>query len=139
MDPKYTSAMWDRALSTLDAARKMASHHPDTSANRSYYAAFYAVSALFSLEQKYFKKHTGLRSAVHKELVLSGVWPQELGADYDKLLALREIADYGVAKSATQEEAFEALERARRVLQAVSEQRPGLFKLPAEQGGLDYT
>jgi uncharacterized protein (UPF0332 family) len=138
MGPQYTMAMWDRAVATIGAAKKMLSHHPDTAANRAYYAAFYAVSALFSIEEKYFKKHAGLRGAVHKELVHTGRWTQELGIDYDRLLVLRDIADYGVMKNATFEEAREALERAERIIQAVHDENSDLFKLPGEQGGLDY-
>ena len=132
IDPEYPKAMWGRAVATLAAAKQTLSFHPDTAANRAYYAAFYAVSALFSTEQKYYKKHTGLRSAVHKELVHTGRWTQELGAEYDRLLALREIADYGTVKSATLEEAREALERGERILMAVHEEHPDLFQFPGE-------
>lgn len=132
MKPNYSIAMWERAISTINAAKTTLSHYPDTAANRAYYAAFYAVSALFSTEQKYFKKHSGLRSAVHKELVFTNRWTRELGADYDMLLALREIADYGVVNTATLEDATEAIAQAERIIQTVHNEKPNLFILPGE-------
>lgn len=129
MTPDYAIAMWERAVSTFNAAKATLTAFPDTAANRAYYAAFYAVSALFSTEQKYFKKHSGLRSAIHKELVHTGRWTNELGAEYDKLLALREIADYGVVINATLEEATEALASAERIIKAVHQEKPDLFVL----------
>ena len=68
---------------------------PDAAASRAYYAAFYAVSALFALEECDFAKHSQVRAAVHRDLVKSGRWPTERGEDYSFILRLRETADYG--------------------------------------------
>ena len=127
MDKEYIDSMWERAISTLEGAKTNLERYPDIAANRAYYAAFFAVSALFAIDGKYFKRHSGLRSAVHKELVHSGQWPQELGGDYDKLIELRETADYGAIRHASEEEAAEAIDRAERILHAVHEVRPDVF------------
>lgn len=87
-----------------------------------------SISPVFN-RTKILQKHSGLRSAIHKELVHTGRWTNELGAEYDKLLALREIADYGVVKNATLEEATEALASAERIVKAVHEEKPDLFKI----------
>ena len=129
MDQEYIGSLWDRAVVTLEGAKANLPRYPDIAANRAYYAAFYAVSALFASDNKFFKKHYGLRSAVHKELVHTGCWPKELGDDFDRLLELREVADYGVVQHATPEKALTALERAERILRAVHEARPDIFPL----------
>jgi len=128
MDQDYIDSMWERAVSTLEGAKTNLDRYPDIAANRAYYAAFFAVSALFAIDGTYFKRHSGLRSAVHKELVHSGQWPKELGGDYDKLIELRETADYGAVLHASAEEAAEAIARAKRILRAVREARPDIFR-----------
>jgi uncharacterized protein (UPF0332 family) len=103
--------------------------HPESAVNRAYYAAFYAVSALFALKGIYFKKHSSIESAVHKNLVNAGRWSESLGSDYSKLYQLREIADYGGISHLTQSDAIEALDRARRIIKAVSSENPDTFIL----------
>ena len=73
---------WMRALQALRTAAGNASTDPDAAASRSYYAAFYAVSALFALEGKTFSRHSSLETAVHRDLVKAGRWPIELGEAY---------------------------------------------------------
>jgi len=41
---------WERGLGSLEAAKELSVSHPDDAASRAYYAAFYAVSAYFTLE-----------------------------------------------------------------------------------------
>jgi uncharacterized protein (UPF0332 family) len=134
MKPEYISSLWNRAVKTLLDARMSMSHSPDTAANRAYYSAFYAVSALFAEDGKYFKKHTGLRSAVHKELVHAGRWSENLGTDFDQLMTLREIADYGVIQHVSEKEAEGSLARAERILEAVHNMNPVLFPLSRKEG-----
>jgi uncharacterized protein (UPF0332 family) len=108
---------------------------PDTAANRAYYAAFFAVSALFVSEGKLFKKHSGLRSAVHKELIHTGRWSDSLGDDYDMLIGLREIADYGALKHAELDETEDAIRASERIIRAVHEAHPDIFPLYAYPEG----
>jgi uncharacterized protein (UPF0332 family) len=129
MKAEYVASLWERAISTLAAAHETLHHHPDTAANRAYYAAFYAASALFAAEDKFFKKHSGLRSAVHKELVLTGRWSMELGNDYDRLMELREMADYGVLEHATSEKAEASIQKSQGILMAVHDINPTLFPM----------
>lgn len=46
--------------------------------NRIYYACFYIVSALLIQDNQKFKKHSGVRSSFHKNLVKTGKISQEL-------------------------------------------------------------
>lgn len=129
MDQEYVDSLWQRAVVTLEGASANIDRFPDIAANRSYYSVFYAVSAFFASEGRFFKKHTGLRSVVHKELVHTGRWEKVLGDDYDKLMELREVADYGVLQEVSKEDAMRAIERANGILFAVHEMRKDIFPL----------
>ncbi|MCX6088891.1 MAG: HEPN domain-containing protein [Candidatus Atribacteria bacterium] len=65
----------------------------DFCANRLYYAVFYAVSSVLIYRKKYYKKHSGVRAAYHREFVKPGIVPIEYGVLYDALLRDREDAD----------------------------------------------
>lgn len=68
MNPE-AAALWDRAQKAVASARALVETDADGAASRAYYAAFYAVSALFSVEGKAFTKHTAVAAAVHRDLV----------------------------------------------------------------------
>ncbi|MDD5308983.1 MAG: HEPN domain-containing protein [Deltaproteobacteria bacterium] len=87
--------LWQRAETSLKAARALLSIDPDSAASRAYYAAFHGVCALFCSEDKTFTKHSAVLAAVHRDLVNTGRWSKELGADYSSLQVLRQIGDYG--------------------------------------------
>ncbi|MBI3250102.1 MAG: HEPN domain-containing protein [Deltaproteobacteria bacterium] len=124
------SDLWTRAVQALRTTQLMLSLDPDAAASRAYYAAFYAVSALFALRGKTFSKHAAVRAAVHRDLVKAGDWLKERGEDYSLLFKLRDIGDYGGGIHVSDEEASEALEAARRILQAVHDAGPQDFSKP---------
>ena len=62
--------------------------------NRCYYAAFYAASAVLLARGKRFVKHSGVRAAVHRDLVKPGLLPEDLGRIYDRLFHDRQQGDY---------------------------------------------
>ena len=62
--------------------------------NRAYYACFYAASAILLKEGVSFKKHTGVRSAVHRNFVKTGRIDASWGRFYDKVFENRQRADY---------------------------------------------
>lgn len=124
------SDLWNRAVQALRTAKLLLALDPDAAASRAYYTAFYAVSALFALEGKTFIKHAAVESAVHRDLVKAGRWPVERGKEYSFLFELRSTGDYGGAEHVSNEEAAEALQAARRILQAVHDASPQDFPQP---------
>ncbi len=74
--------LWARALQALQTTILLLSADPDAAASRAYYAAFYAVSALFALQGKTFAKHAAVRTAVHRDLVEPGLWSRKQAEDY---------------------------------------------------------
>ena len=115
---------WLHAGEALEAAKHDAEMFPSAAVNRAYYACFYAASAVLQSEGRHFVKHTGVRAAVHSELVKPGRLPQEIGMAYDQLLKSRQTADYGALTRVTVEEACEALRSARRVVEALGRLLP---------------
>jgi len=123
---RYAADLWERALEALKTAEGDLSVSPDAAASRAYYAAFYAVSALFALEGRDFSKHTQVRAAVHRDLVKTGRWPRERGEDFSFLLRLRETGDYGGSVHVSEGEAREATTAASRILDLVRTTHPEL-------------
>lgn len=123
---RYARDLWARAEDALRTAELDMTVSFDAAASRCYYAAFYAVCALFATMGKEFSKHSAARAAVHRDLVNAGLWQAELGRDYDFLIELRESADYGGSKHVTREDATRAITAAGRILTAVREMRPDL-------------
>ena len=111
---------WHRAQTTIETADTLTASDPDSAVSRAYYAAFYAVSALFLLEDRAFTRHATLENAVHRDLVKAGRWDVGLGAAFSALLVLRDVGDYGGSHHATPEDARGAVENARRILSAVT-------------------
>ena len=62
--------------------------------NRCYYAAFYAASAALLARGLRFVKHSGVRAAVHRDLVKPGLLSGDLGRSYDRLFHDRQQGDY---------------------------------------------
>jgi uncharacterized protein (UPF0332 family) len=120
----FANNEWNKANKSLVAAKTLIEIDPDSSVSRAYYAAFHAVTALFALDGKAFTKHTALRAAVHRELVKEGKWHKDLGTDYDYLLELREIGDYGGMTAVTMSDAQKAVKCAKNILDGVIGLRP---------------
>lgn len=120
---EFADSEWERAQKSLEAARALLHIDPDSSVSRAYYAAFHAVTAMFALDGREFTKHTALRAAVHRELVKPRQWPVSLGADFDFLMDLREIGDYGGLTHASPEDAAQAIECAEGIVQAVKDMK----------------
>lgn len=118
---------WDRAIKTFRTAKSVMASDPDSSASRFYYSAFYAVSALFAIEGKTFKKHSAVETAVHRDFVKTGRWTAKLGDDYSFLRGARETADYGGSLHVIEDEIEDSLEAALRILKAVHNERPEIF------------
>jgi hypothetical protein len=123
----YARDLWERAAKTLTVAETILSLDPDSAASRAYYAAFYAVSAHFALQDETFARHSALEGAVHRDLVKPGIWSKELGAAYSRLSVFRWTADYGGSQHVQARDAEEAVRSAAIILQAVARLHPETF------------
>ena len=115
---------WARAVRSFQSAKLLLSTDPDKAASLAYYAAFYAVRALFSVENRHFRKHSAVKDAVHRDLVHAKRWPEHLGTAYDDLLEARIVGDYGGSEHVSSETAMKAIESSRAILHAVRSDIP---------------
>jgi uncharacterized protein (UPF0332 family) len=111
--------LWLRAQQAARTARQLTSSDPDASVSRAYYAAYYAVCALFASEGRTFTRHTAVETAVHRDLVRTGRWLADLGAAYSWLVAMRYTGDYGGGAHASADDAGAAIAKVDAILQAV--------------------
>jgi len=66
----------------------------DTAANRSYYAIFHSVRALLALDEKDFKKHSGVISYFQQEYVKTGIFEKNMSDIIKSAFLLRQESDY---------------------------------------------
>lgn len=82
----------------------------DTTANRMYYAAFHAVSALLIHNAIQVRTHKGSIIVFNKEFVRTGVFSVEEGKLYAQLEGLRERGDYNCFIDASEQEVVPLVE-----------------------------
>ncbi len=86
---------WEKSEAGLRAAkREFEAEAFSFAVNRLYYAAFYAVSAALFDRRLFFKKHSGVRAAFHREFVKPGFIDVKWGKFYDRLFEDRQEGDY---------------------------------------------
>ena len=125
---ELAQGFWEKALDSLKAANYVLPASAEAAASRAYYAAFYAVSALFAERGRTFKKHTAVQAAVHRDLVAAGEWCQELGEGYSFLLKLRGAGDYSALVRVTADEARKSTKIAADIVKAVANANPSAFQ-----------
>lgn len=116
---ELTAAFVERRRDAMRTARHDKECSAVATVNRSYYAAFYAASAVFASDGKTFTKHTGVRAALHRDLVKTSRLPESIGNSYDELFEARGDGDYNVEMRLTTADAVLALERAEAVASAM--------------------
>jgi uncharacterized protein (UPF0332 family) len=89
---RYWMGRADTALAS--AASELAARRFDFAANRAYYACFYAASAVLLAAGRKFSRHSGVRGAVHRDLVKTGLLDAKWGKAYDRMFETRQAADY---------------------------------------------
>lgn len=85
----------ERAVNTLREARVLFSGQMlQGTANRIYYALFYAVGALALAHGFRASKHTGLQSWYNQNIIRKGLIEANLGKLYNRAFELRNQSDY---------------------------------------------
>jgi uncharacterized protein (UPF0332 family) len=100
--------------------------------NRTYYAIFYAASAMLLTIGVERRKHSGVISAFRNHFVKTGLIETEYSTIYGETLVAREDADYTIEVSVAFDTAELALNQARRFVQRMHEYL-------VEKGFLDET
>lgn len=134
-DADEIDSLVERGRQSVQAARDLVrGGYTDIAASRAYYAAFYAATAALLAEGLSFSKHSGVLAAVHRDLVNPGKLSTEQGRIFNRLFELRGVADYGIARYVSQQDASDAIDMAesfvREVIQLLS--RLGQSSLPRQ-------
>ena len=110
----------NQAKETLTVARDcVEGNHYKDSINRSYYAAFYAIKAVLALSEIDFKRHKDVIAHFNKNYVAQGEFNREIGKRIARLQQKREKSDYDDFYIASMDEAFEQIETAEMIINAV--------------------
>jgi uncharacterized protein (UPF0332 family) len=89
--------MWEIALEKRSAALLLQnSGYFGDSLSRCYYAAFHAVTYLFSLSEQTFSSHQQLKGAFHKQFIHTGLLEKSLGVGFEYLFECRQSGDYDI-------------------------------------------
>lgn len=84
-----------RARETLDDARLLADHGKwNSTINRLYYAAYYAVTALLLSSDIKSTTHNGTKALFSEHFVKTQIIPKESGKIYSQLFTWRQKGDY---------------------------------------------
>lgn len=115
-------ALWERCEERFEVAEFVFQRrYFNEAATASFFSAFYAVTALLLTRGFDYRKHSAVRSALHKQFIKTGDLPTEIGDYYDYLESIRHIGDYGQLKRIHPADSRDAIEQARKLIQAVRE------------------
>lgn len=118
-----------RALVTyrLEKARKTYQQAADSislgywemTANRLYYAAYYAVSALLLQQGLTVQTHHGIIQMLGLHFVKTGIISKEMGTLYGRLFSMRQTGDYGDTFDLTEEEVMPLVEPTKELIETI--------------------
>ncbi len=109
-----------RAKEVLEVARELFYQNKYKDANnRSYYAAYYAMRAVYTVKGQDFRKHKTLIANFNKEYVATEIFPRSLGKKISTLSIIREQSDYNDFYIASRQESQQQLEIAEEVVKSV--------------------
>jgi len=85
----------DKSFESLEAARSdYAAGRLTPAVRNTYYACFYALTAVLLKMEKGFKKHTAVRAALHSDLIKTGMLDASWGRFYNTIFDSRHEGDY---------------------------------------------
>lgn len=92
----------------------------ETIANRLYYAAYNAVSALLISYGYSAQSHSGVIHLFGQHFVKAGIFPREIGKLYHDLFAMRITGDYDDTYGLTENDVLPYIEPVKQLIQEVS-------------------
>lgn len=88
----------------------------DDCASRAYYAAFFAVLSLHTMDGKSFARHGQAIGEFNKVYIKNGIFDRSYGAALTKMMITRHTGDYDPKKDISKAAAKESLEMAKRIV-----------------------
>jgi len=113
----------ERARETLRDARLLYENggSPNSVVNRSYYAIFYAVLALFVTINIEPSKHSGVVAKFDEMFVRQGIFPKEMSKILHHAFDMRQAGDYQKSDLIDMEQALQVLASAEGFVKAIEE------------------
>lgn len=111
-----------RAWDTLDDATILKDNEKwNSSINRLYYSAYYAVMALLLNSDLKPTTHNGTKSNFSEFFIKKGVFPKEVGKMYSQLFTWRQKGDYDDLFDFDKEKVLPYFEPVKRLLEIIEE------------------
>ena len=111
----------ERALQTMEEAKgNMTLKYWHVVANRLYYAAYYAVSALLIANGDTAQTHAGVKVVFGLHFVKTNIVSREVNDLYSKLFALRMTGDYDDTYNLREEEVMPLIEPTEALINTIS-------------------
>lgn len=113
----------EKAKETLHTAEIVFKEVKDyTSANnRAYYAIFYAIRAVLTLEQKDFKRHKDVIAYFNQNYINKDIFPKMIGRKIAQAQRIREDSDYDDEYEPSQEKTEQQINTAKELIKLVEQ------------------
>ena len=93
----------------------------ETIANRLYYAAYNAISALLIANGNTAQTHSGVIHLFGQQFIKTSVFPTEMGRLYHKLFTMRQTGDYDDTYGITEEDVLPFVEPTKKLIEQTTE------------------
>ena len=103
----------------LQASDSISLGYWEMTANRLYYAAYYAVSALLLQQGLTVQTHHGIIQMLGLHFVKTGIISKEMGTLYGRLFSMRQTGDYGDTFDLTEEEVLPLVEPTKELIETI--------------------
>lgn len=111
----------EKARTTLNQVKNIVSTgYWDMIANRLYYAAYYAVSALLLQSGYSVQTHHGIIQMLGLHFIKTGIIDKEFGSLYGQLFSLRQTGDYGDTFGLTEKQVLPLLPQTEEIIEAIA-------------------
>ena len=110
----------EKAKDALKSAQLLYKTNDLTGAiNRAYYAIFYAIRAVLSLERIDFKRHKDVLAYFNKKYVSTEIFPKQIGKKISQAQRAREDSDYDDEYEQSFEKTEEQIKTAEEIIRLV--------------------
>ena len=117
---EYIKYRLEKSVETLEVAELLIKHEKwNSSVNRLYYAAYYAISALLVQAEINTKTHAGVKTQFFLHYVKTGMIEVELGRAYSDLFDWRQKGDYSDFFDFTKDDVQSILEPTKQLIEDV--------------------
>jgi len=91
----------------------------ESTVSRTYYAMFYSAQAMLLTKNLSYSSHGGVISAFGQHFIKTGVFPKEMGREFNRAFEKRQLGDYEYTFVISKAEAEELLENGKNFVKRV--------------------